>query len=421
MSHRVRLGLRRLAPRGRPWAGALALAVVAVARPAPAAAELQAGGWLGARFFSDNARLGFVDGAPIDTELKNGVELGARLAFPIPRVSRYLVPEVELPLSVTTIARFGGTVLWTAPRAHLRLELRPGERLAPFVVVGGGASIALSSASDVYATSIQGHGYVGGGLLFAFRSRVSLRFDARIAVEAGVDPPVAIEGEFGFGVVMPLGGPKVARGPSAPPPVADADGDGIPDERDECPTRAEDRDEFEDDDGCPDIDNDLDRVLDVVDACASVPESINGFEDEDGCPDVVPAEVEALLGPIAGLSFAAGESELPEGATAALGKLVAMLTAQPSLKLVLIGHAALGDIPVEFDDEGEALDPEPVATLLSVERARAVQRALLRLGVPTGRLDVEGHGLAEPRAPGATPRELARNRRVEVRLFVPPR
>jgi outer membrane protein OmpA-like peptidoglycan-associated protein len=65
----------------------------------------------------------------------------------------------------------------------------------------------------------------------------------------------------------------------------DADGDGIPDELDNCPNEAEDFDGFEDEDGCPDPDNDGDGILDVDDKCPDQAEDIDGFEDEDGCPD----------------------------------------------------------------------------------------------------------------------------------------
>jgi hypothetical protein len=66
---------------------------------------------------------------------------------------------------------------------------------------------------------------------------------------------------------------------------ADADRDGIPDDEDQCPNHPEDRDGFQDLDGCPDPDNDADGILDVNDKCPNVPETINGFEDDDGCPD----------------------------------------------------------------------------------------------------------------------------------------
>jgi len=67
--------------------------------------------------------------------------------------------------------------------------------------------------------------------------------------------------------------------------VKDQDQDGIPDDEDKCPTEPEDRDQFEDSDGCPDPDNDQDEVLDVNDRCPLDPEDRDGFEDEDGCPD----------------------------------------------------------------------------------------------------------------------------------------
>jgi outer membrane protein OmpA-like peptidoglycan-associated protein len=65
----------------------------------------------------------------------------------------------------------------------------------------------------------------------------------------------------------------------------DTDGDGILDPDDACPRDPEDKDGFEDEDGCPDLDNDADGILDVQDACPNDPEDKDGFEDEDGCPD----------------------------------------------------------------------------------------------------------------------------------------
>src|SRR6185369_544157 len=66
--------------------------------------------------------------------------------------------------------------------------------------------------------------------------------------------------------------------------VSDRDGDGSADVIDRCPDDPEDRDGFEDDDGCPDPDNDRDGVLDVNDRCPSVPEDLDGRQDQDGCP-----------------------------------------------------------------------------------------------------------------------------------------
>jgi len=66
----------------------------------------------------------------------------------------------------------------------------------------------------------------------------------------------------------------------------DKDGDGIPDDIDQCPDLPEDKDGFQDADGCPDGDNDEDGIPDKLDRCPNDPETVNGFEDDDGCPDV---------------------------------------------------------------------------------------------------------------------------------------
>jgi outer membrane protein OmpA-like peptidoglycan-associated protein len=67
---------------------------------------------------------------------------------------------------------------------------------------------------------------------------------------------------------------------------SDADGDGIDDSDDPCPSNAEDYDGFQDEDGCPDYDNDKDKIPDVKDKCPNDPEDYDGFEDDDGCPDM---------------------------------------------------------------------------------------------------------------------------------------
>jgi hypothetical protein len=81
-----------------------------------------------------------------------------------------------------------------------------------------------------------------------------------------------------IGAVTFVSAPPTRRSP-------DRDRDGLSDELDRCPDHAEDRDGFEDDDGCPDEDNDRDGVLDAVDRCPEEAEDGDGFEDDDGCPD----------------------------------------------------------------------------------------------------------------------------------------
>ncbi|MCY1021495.1 OmpA family protein [Pyxidicoccus sp. MSG2] len=64
-------------------------------------------------------------------------------------------------------------------------------------------------------------------------------------------------------------------------PDLDADGDGVKNVADRCPSSKG----LAQLDGCADGDDDQDGILNLADRCASQPENTNGFEDEDGCPD----------------------------------------------------------------------------------------------------------------------------------------
>jgi OOP family OmpA-OmpF porin len=84
--------------------------------------------------------------------------------------------------------------------------------------------------------------------------------------------------------------PKDLCNPADAPPVepakpADFDKDGILDTDDDCPRVPEDKDGFEDTDGCPEDDNDADGINDKIDDCPLDPEDRDGTEDTDGCPD----------------------------------------------------------------------------------------------------------------------------------------
>jgi outer membrane protein OmpA-like peptidoglycan-associated protein len=68
-------------------------------------------------------------------------------------------------------------------------------------------------------------------------------------------------------------------------PLGDKDRDGIYDHKDKCPDDPEDKDGWQDEDGCPELDNDKDGVADTVDRCPLVPEDKDGFFDNDGCPE----------------------------------------------------------------------------------------------------------------------------------------
>ncbi len=92
----------------------------------------------------------------------------------------------------------------------------------------------------------------------------------------------------GVGLLDSVGGNPDVRafiGIVFEPNIGDRDGDGLKDDVDRCPDDPEDFDDFEDQDGCPELDNDLDQILDVDDRCPNVPEDRDGVEDDDGCPE----------------------------------------------------------------------------------------------------------------------------------------
>ncbi|MBA2540181.1 MAG: hypothetical protein H0V17_11140, partial [Deltaproteobacteria bacterium] len=321
------------------WGFRYAFAMVALA-PSPALADhTQLGAWFGPRVFAgdcsnadvaargcrDLGLLGYIEDAPAHPKIQNTIEVGARIARPF---LPWLVPELELAIAPTETNAVGGAaaaaVVWIEPRLHLRIELMPGKRLQPFLVIGGGSPITISSARATFNTGITGSGYFGGGVRFDTTKGFVMRFDARIAFVPGADRFVEPEVDIGFGLELPLGVTR-KKSISGPEKLADRDDDGIPDEKDNCGDRPEDKDGFEDADGCPDIDNDLDRVLDVADKCATVPEAYNGFADDDGCPDTVPPELDVLRGTIEGLIYAEAETQVRKSAMPSIQKIAKLM------------------------------------------------------------------------------------------------
>lgn len=68
-------------------------------------------------------------------------------------------------------------------------------------------------------------------------------------------------------------------------PAGDLDRDGVADRADHCRVQAEDRDGWQDLDGCPDPDDDGDGIPDDQDECRRQPEDFDRQRDIDGCPD----------------------------------------------------------------------------------------------------------------------------------------
>jgi outer membrane protein OmpA-like peptidoglycan-associated protein len=206
------------------------------------------------------------------------------------------------------------------------------------------------------------------------------------------------------------------------PAAASAGGATVVPERGARPDRAEDVDNYEDADGCPDIDNDNDRVLDIADKCPTEAENLNGYADDDGCVDTIPPEIESLRGTIEGLIYGDGETVVRDSAQKSIQAIAKVLIAQPSVKIILIGHTddreakAFATAPAEGQP---AADLDSIATDLARARAEAVRQALVAAGLPEARIVVDGVGAEEPVTDNGSAKGRLANRRVEIKLFVP--
>jgi hypothetical protein len=112
-------------------------------------------------------------------------------------------------------------------------------------------------------------------------------FEVDVSGRWGVTSMVSVYAGGGKGLGTGIGAPELRlfAGAQFNPDFRDRDHDGVYDVDDKCPDQPEDRDGFQDDDGCPDLDNDNDGIPDATDKCPNDPEDLDQFEDEDGCPD----------------------------------------------------------------------------------------------------------------------------------------
>ena len=189
------------------------------------------------------------------------------------------------------------------------------------------------------------------------------------------------------------------------PETEDTDGDGVLDEEDSCPRAAEDEDGFQDGDGCPDFDNDRDGLHDTLDGCPFEAETINGFQDEDGCPDGDRrlVEVKRDVGKLEikqKVYFASGKARVHPRSFRLLEQVADVLRAYPSMSVLIEGHT---------DSTGS----REMNLRISQARANRVRAFLRARGVSGARLAAVGQGEDKPVASNRSPRGRDRNRRVE--------
>ena len=189
-------------------------------------------------------------------------------------------------------------------------------------------------------------------------------------------------------------------------PDPDNDRDGIPDMDDRCPNDPEDRDGFQDEDGCPDPDNDQDGIPDVKDQCPNDPETKNGYQDEDGCPDEL-ARVEGRQIVILDvIYFDFDKDTIQQRSLPVVDAVADVLKKHPEIRKV--------QIEAHTDLKGSAAYNQR----LSAKRAAAVLKALEERGIERARLTSIGYGMTRPVVkPEKTDEDAQKNRRVEFRIL----
>jgi outer membrane protein OmpA-like peptidoglycan-associated protein len=200
--------------------------------------------------------------------------------------------------------------------------------------------------------------------------------------------------------------PVVARAPEPPPAEptgdVDSDGDGLLDNDDLCASEAEDFDDVEDDDGCPEHDADGDRIADVDDRCKLKPETRNGIADDDGCPDTeMITFTDGALEILKPIHFEFDSDVIkPESYPVVDAVAGALRTHSQIRRLEIGGHT---------DSRGSAA----YNLALSRRRAAAVRAYLDHAGINPGRLESEGYGETRPIDSRSTQAAHDKNRRVE--------
>jgi len=394
--------------------GALTIALTGRAR----ADRYELGAFFGPRIFSKDAQLGYVSTAVGDT-LSTGVALGVRYSLPL---VKWFAVDVELPIATTSTTPNNIDVFWMDPRVQGRFIMIASGNVHPYLLAGAGMPITLSSKRGYFGSGVTGEGYGGGGVALTTRG-LALRLDVRVGVQPGVQYSIEPEVEIDAGVSFLLGktDEEARREKLPPPPPADSDGDGLIDKLDKCPDRAEDKDGFEDDDGCPDIDNDGDQVLDISDTCPLQPETFNGFEDDDGCPDTVPEDVEAIRGTVEGLLYGPGEVAVRDSASKALDRIAQTMIKYPSIKVLATGYTDDREAAPAKPDPNAPPDVAALSIDLAQRRADAVKAELVRRGVQPTHVEVVAKGTEDAVDSNDTGRGRLHNRRVEVKFFVPQR
>jgi OOP family OmpA-OmpF porin len=446
------------------FSGAIIAHAAEAEGPAPQVNPIEIGVFGGVHFYNKDHGLSRDVGDSTGTSPDTGGVFGLRLAY---NLNEWIGAEAEGSISPTRTRNDSTRDIILGYRAQIIGTFIHSGYVRPFALVGYGALSAFPGTFSADGSPVAGPGtetlpryrdtdgffHIGVGAKFPINDMFGLRLDGRVMAPAaiahkiatvgtetgygGPDWEVLLSGYVGFGAEAPPPPPAPAPPPPAPKVDKDTDGDGIPDsidkcpnepedkdgfqdedgcpdpdndgdgildKDDKCPNEPEDKDGFQDEDGCPDPDNDGDGILDVNDKCPNEPETFNGYQDEDGCPDEIPAAVKKFTGVIQGINFKTDSAVITKDSHKVLDKAVQVLTDYPDVRLEISGHT---------DNVGKAEHNME----LSQKRAESVKEYFVGKGISSDRLTAVGYGMDKPLTSNKTKADKAKNRRTEFTLI----
>ncbi len=304
----------------------------------------------------------------------------------------------------------------------------PDEAWNPYLAFGAGhADFGDGPAINTAGTNHdETRVNVGAGVRYNVSDGVSIRADLREfhgIDESTFDTMVSLGISFAFSRTVSDPAPAEPKR-SAP---ADADNDGVPDNRDQCPGTAAGAsvdsrgcEQDDDNDGvansqdqCPgtatganvdsrgcELDSDNDGVADSRDQCPGT--SAGADVNADGCEGVTETTETIELQ----VQFPSNSSVIGDRFDSEIGQIADFMNENPQTTVEIAGHT---------DSLGEASYNQ----FLSQRRAEAVAERLTGpLGIDPERVTAVGYGEGEPVADNGTAAGRAENRRVEARIQV---
>ena len=137
-------------------------------------------------------------------------------------------------------------------------------------------------------------------------------------------------------------------------------------------------------------------------------DGLDGLNGTNGVSTGVDADGSDQIMISSDITFRPGQATLTSGAEKTLAEVARVLKEQPYRKIRIEGHTDSDPIRKSGWASNEAL---------SLERARMVQGALTRSGIPASAIEVDGLGASDPIAENTTAAGKAQNRRVVITVI----